>query len=157
MNLMLSGWGTSRGWRLWLSRSFFGILVLASLLAAWHWLLPASSPIHLILTRNALPAVPREHRPFTLDPSVVSAPWQEGYRIARERPALLERMACYCGCYWSLGHRNALDCFGDRHAEGCEVCLKIAQRAEELDRSGYTTEEIKRLIDREFSHGAERR
>ncbi len=143
--------------RRWLRDSLLVLIVLVSLLAAWHWVSPASSPLHLIFTRNALPAIPREHRPFTLDPATVSAPWQEGYRIAREQAALLERLACYCGCYLSLGHQNALDCFRDRHAEGCEVCLKIARRAEELEHSGYTMEEIKRLIDREFSGTRERR
>ncbi len=137
--------------RRWLRDVVLTLFVLASLLAGWHWLSPASSPVHYLLTTEVLPAIPREHRPATLDPARIPPPWKEGYRIARERPALLERLACYCGCYWSQGHQNALDCFSDRHAEGCPLCLRIAQRAEQLDRAGYSLEEIKRLTDREFS------
>lgn len=137
--------------RRWWRDSLLVLFVFASLLAGWYWLSPASSPIHYLFTTEALPAVPREPRPATLDPALIPPPWKEGYRIARERPEVLERLACYCGCYWSQGHQNALDCFRDRHAEGCPLCLRMAQRAEQLDRAGYSFEEIKRLTDREFS------
>ena len=75
----------------------------------------------------------------------------EGYRVARERPALLEKLPCYCGCYLTDGHQNNLDCFRDRHGETCEMCLAIALRAEQLEKSGYDVADIKTLIDRRFA------
>src|ERR1022692_298513 len=47
--------------------------------------------------------VPRVPRRPTLDPSVFSEPsTRMAYQIARDKPALLEKMACYCGCMKSI-------------------------------------------------------
>jgi hypothetical protein len=128
-----------------------GIFLLAMALATWHVLAPRWSPINAFFTRNALPAVPRSHRPSTLDPALFTGAAAEAYRIAFENPALLEALPCYCGCYFKDGHQNLLDCFRDRHAESCEHCQKIAQRADELARKGYAAEDIKPTLDREFA------
>jgi hypothetical protein len=65
-----------------------------------------------------LPAIPRRPRPATLSPALFRGKAAEAYRIAREVPELIERMACYCGCDRSHGHQNNLDCYVDRHAYG---------------------------------------
>lgn len=137
-----------RGWLLDLAI----FLVLAAVtLGTWHLLSPRSSPINYLLTPEALPALPHARRPETLDPALFTGKVAEGYRIARERPQLLERLACYCGCYLTDGHQNNLDCFRDRHGETCDMCLEIALQAEKLARAGYSVEDIKATLDRRFA------
>lgn len=130
-----------------------GIMLLpaAIALATWHVVAPRSSPINYFLTADALPAVPRPRRLPTLPPSLFSGRVAEGYRIAQQRPELLEQLPCYCGCYLTHGHQNNLDCFRDRHGEECDMCLEIAVRAERMEQKGYAAEDIKKVIDRQFA------
>jgi len=128
-----------------------GLAMAALALATWHFLAPRSSPINTVLTGEALPAVPRLQRPPTLDPAQFSGRAGETYRVARERPALLERLPCYCGCFTQQGHQNLLDCFADLHAAHCEMCQSIAIRAAALALRGYDAEDVKAIIDREFA------
>ena len=49
-------------------------------------------------------------------PSWVSAPGTppdsaKAYAFALERPDLLSKVPCYCGCGQEAGHKNNLDCF----------------------------------------------
>lgn len=127
------------------------LAMIAVVLATWHWIAPRSSPINYALTREALPAVPRVPRPSTLPAELFSGRAADGYRVAQERPELLERLPCYCGCYLSSGHANNLDCFRDRHSETCDVCVSIALESEKLARQGYSVEDIKAIIDRKFA------
>lgn len=129
----------------------FAVVLLTGGIGTWHVISPRSSPINYFLTPESLPAVPRGHRPPTLDPAQFTGRVAEGYRVARERPALLEKMPCYCGCYLTDGHQNNLDCFRDRHGESCEMCLAIALRAEDLEEAGYDAADIKKVIDRQFA------
>jgi len=65
-----------------------------------------------------LPAIPRRPRPRSLPPQNFIDPLiRKSYEVARDNPALLEQMPCYCGCYANPGHTNNLDCFVDRHGE----------------------------------------
>ena len=137
--------------RVWLLNGAIALLALALLLGTWHFLAPASSPLNYVLVKNAWPAVPHPVRPATLDPAQFTGRVAQGYRIAKERPELLERMPCYCGCYLTHGHLNALDCFRDRHGETCDMCLAIAIRAEQLAKRGYSVEDIKAMVDRAFA------
>ncbi len=127
------------------------LALLAVAIGTWHVVSPRSSPINYFLTPEALPAVPRARRPETLDSALFTGKAAEGYRIARERPALLERLPCYCGCYLTAGHQNNLDCFRDRHGETCDMCLEIALQAERLARAGYSAADIKAIVDRRFA------
>lgn len=135
------------------------LTLLAVAIGTWHLVSPQSSPINYLLTPEPLPAVPRARRPETLDPALFGGKVAEGYRIARERPALLERLPCYCGCYLTAGHQNNLDCFRDRHGETCDMCVQIALEAERLARAGYGAADIKAIVDRRFAprkgHGME--
>lgn len=137
-----------RGWLLDLG--IFALLA-AVVLGTWHFVSPRSSPINYLLTPDALPAVPHTRRPDTLDPALFTGRVAEGYRVARERPELLERLPCYCGCYLIDGHQNNLDCFRDRHGETCDMCLEIALQAEELAKAGYSVDDIKAIVDRRFA------
>jgi len=123
----------------------------AVVVATWHIVSPRSSPLNYLLTPESLPAVPHARRPNTLDPALFSGRVAEGYRIARERPELLERLPCYCGCYLTDGHQNNLDCFRDAHGETCDMCLSIAIEAEKMAQAGYSVEDIKAVIDRKFA------
>jgi hypothetical protein len=128
------------------------LLVLAAIvLGTWHLVSPRSSPLNCLFAKDPLPAVPHARRPDTLDPALFTGRSAEGYRIARQRPELLERLACYCGCYLTDGHQNHLDCFRDRHGETCDMCLQIALEAEKLARAGYGVEDIKAIVDRRFA------
>jgi hypothetical protein len=122
-------------------------------LATWHFVSPRTSPIDYLLLPEALPSVPRSQGPATLDPALFTGDVAEAYRVARDRPELLEQMPCYCGCYVTQGHQNLLDCFGDRHPETCPTCVAIALRAARLAKVGYSPADIKRLIDREYASG----
>lgn len=65
-----------------------------------------------------LPAIPRRPRPQALPPEQFTDPViRKSYEVARDNPALLEQMPCYCGCYANPGHTNNLDCFVDKHGE----------------------------------------
>jgi len=52
----------------------------------------------------------------------------KAYTFATEHPAILEQIACYCGC-GMLGHRFLRDCFihddgtYEEHASFCDVCV----------------------------------
>lgn len=65
-----------------------------------------------------LPAIPRRPRPQALPPEQFNDPViRKSYEVARDNPALLEQLPCYCGCYANPGHTNNLDCFVDKHGE----------------------------------------
>ncbi|MBI3405281.1 MAG: hypothetical protein HY046_07455 [Acidobacteria bacterium] len=147
----MSGTETPLRWKIRITNIgvYLGMAVL--LLTTWHLISPRSSPINYFLTAEALPAVPHDRRPETMDPATFTGKIAEAYRIARQRPALLEQMPCYCGCYTTFGHQNNLDCFKDRHSENCPICVEIAIRAEQLEKSGYSIADIKTLIDRRFA------
>jgi hypothetical protein len=141
-----------RSWRRKLLAHSAALLILfAVAIGTWHVVSPQSSPINYLLTPEALPAVPRAHRPETLDPALFTGKVAEAYRVAGQRPALLERLPCYCGCYLTAGHQNNLDCFRDRHGETCDMCLEIALEAERLARAGYGAADIKAIVDRRFA------
>jgi hypothetical protein len=128
-----------------------GAALVALTLVTWHWVAPRWSPLGCLLPIDAYPAIPRPTRPRTLDSAQFSGRIATAYRTAKERPALLERMPCYCGCYLTQGHQNNLDCFRDQRAAGDEMCVAIAQRARELEDDGYSVADVKALIDRAFA------
>ena len=66
--------------------------------------------------RMVLPARPQTPRPIIMDVSGnPNAEIRASYQAARDVPAVLENVACYCGCFGNSGHRNNLDCFKDSH------------------------------------------
>ncbi len=140
----------SRGRKLLLDAAVF-VVVSGLAVGTWHIISPRSSPINYLLTYQALPALPHKQRPHTLDPALFIGKVAEGYRIARERPELLENLPCYCGCYLTHAHQNNLDCFKDRHGDDCPMCLEIAIQGAEMARTGYSVEDIKSVIDRKFA------
>ena len=66
--------------------------------------------------RLVLPAWPQRPRPVTLNPQMFTeGVVRQSYQAAKDNPEVLERMACYCGCYSSSGHRSNLQCYADNH------------------------------------------
>jgi hypothetical protein len=60
---------------------------------------------------------PKTGFPKTLEPNLFKGKTKQAYQIAREIPAILAQMPCFCECD-VFGHENLLDCFIDLHGAG---------------------------------------
>lgn len=60
------------------------------------------------------------------------------YTIAREIPATLNRLYCWCACIEYHGHRSALACFEDTHGSQCDACMRTAEIAWDMVKRGVT-------------------
>ena len=60
------------------------------------------------------PAPRRETRP-TLDPAGFTGKAALAYQVAREIPAVLDQLQCYCACRSQYGHVSLLSCYVDGH------------------------------------------
>ena len=60
---------------------------------------------------------PKTGLPKTLDPNLFKGETKRAYQIAREIPAILAQIPCFCECD-VFGHENLLDCFIDLHGAG---------------------------------------
>lgn len=93
-----------------------------------------------------------ERRP-TLDPLLFpkgpDPAVRRGYEIARQYPATLDRIHCFCECQESpaFRHKTLLTCFVDRHAAGCGICLREAELAARLKEKGLSDAEIERTVE----------
>jgi Protein of unknown function with PCYCGC motif len=89
----------------------------------------------------------------TLDPLSVEPFAQPGYKIAREKPALLTQLPCFCYCD-RMGHTSLYTCFETNHAEQCEICLREAVEADQMDRQGMSPAEIRaNIVERHHPRG----
>jgi len=79
----------------------------------------------------------------TLDPELFKGKVRTAYQIARDNPAMLAQLHCYCGCDKEYGHRNLLDCFRDSHSSRCEICLGEALEADRLANQSTPVEQIR--------------
>ncbi len=97
-----------------------------------------------------------QHREF---PSFVynSAQTLRAYRAALQIPEMLPLMPCYCNCGEAHGHTSLRDCFFNEdgsyndHAAFCEICDMEAIDILEWQTEGRSAEEIRELIDTEYS------
>ena len=81
----------------------------------------------------------REDASAVLDPRRFSQPKvRHGYWVATQIPALLNQLYCWCGCENRGVHRSNLQCFEDRMAEDCPVCLGTAEIAYDMSRKGIS-------------------
>lgn len=55
-----------------------------------------------------------ERRP-TLESTTFTGKARRAYEVARQMPAVLDRLKCYCRCD-PYGHRTLLSCYTDNHA-----------------------------------------
>jgi len=75
-------------------------------------LLPATP---VLSSGTAGPAVARRETRPTLGPRFVGKA-ARAHQVAREIPAVLDQLYCYCGCDQHLGHKSLLSCYTDGHA-----------------------------------------
>lgn len=93
-----------------------------------------------------------ERRP-TLDPARFASGFEpevrQGYAIARQYPATLDKLHCFCECAESpmFRHKTLLTCFTDMHAAGCGICLSEARLAAQLKDRGVSDAEIKNTVE----------
>ena len=66
-------------------------------------------------SRAAAAAALRETRP-TLDPARFVGKARVSHQVARDIPAVLDQLYCYCACDKHLGHKSLLSCYTDNHA-----------------------------------------
>ena len=88
------------------------------------------------------------------DPATVLPAAQSSYVVAQNKPKLLAQMPCFCYCD-RFGHGSLHDCFVTNHAESCDICMKEALHADQLDKQGMSPSEIRELIVAQYHPRAE--
>jgi Protein of unknown function with PCYCGC motif len=90
--------------------------------------------------------------PITLDPNEFAGEAHDAFQIARQQPRLLVQLHCYCGCDKTLGHKSLLDCYRDRHAAGCPICIGEAKDASQMEKRGESIDEIRDALRARYEH-----
>lgn len=89
-----------------------------------------------------------------LDPAGFSDDQQRhAYMAAREIPAVLNQLYCWCHCREStiFHHRSLLECFESDHGSQCSICMGEATLAYDLVKRGVTdVRQIQDAIDTQF-------
>jgi uncharacterized protein with PCYCGC motif len=83
-----------------------------------------------------------------LDPARFSDDQQRhAYTAAREIPAVLNQLYCWCHCREStmFHHRALLECFESDHASQCSICMGEATLASDMVKRGIT--DVRRIQD----------
>ena len=97
-------------------------------------------PVHYDRAGDAMPF------PATLAPaSFKQTEVREAYQTAKEIPEVLAQQPCYCYCQ-RKGHRSLLDCFKTDHAASCNICVKEALLAGQMQRQQKSTQQIRTAI-----------
>jgi hypothetical protein len=85
---------------------------------------------------------------FVLDPArFADSRQREAYAAARQVPAVLNQLYCWCGCKENprTHHRALLECFESEHGSGCDICMGEAMIAKSLVEQGVT--DVRRIQD----------
>ena len=89
-----------------------------------------------------------------LDPASFSDDQQRhAYMAAREIPAMLNQLYCWCHCRENMifHHRSLLECFESDHASQCGICMGEAMLAHTMVKQGITdVRQIQDAIDARF-------
>ena len=100
-------------------------------------------------------ATGRSDASFVLDPTRFADRRQrEAYAAARQIPAMLNQLYCWCGCKENPAthHRSLLECFESEHASRCDICIGEATIAKSLVERGITdVRSIQDQIDVSFA------
>jgi hypothetical protein len=74
------------------------------------------------------------------------------YEAARQYPATLDRLHCFCECQESMTHRHKtlLTCFTTTHAAGCGICIREALLAKELKDKGMPDDQVENTVESIF-------
>ena len=90
--------------------------------------------------------------PATLPATQFFGKAREAYVVAKEIPATLAQLPCYCECDRGYGHKSLHTCFVDDHASHCAVCVDEALLAYKLQREEkLTPEQVRARIIEKFS------
>ncbi len=90
-----------------------------------------------------------ESRP-TLSPAKFTGNVARAYEIAKQNPALIDSMYCYCNCKETIGHKSLLSCYADSHAVSCGICQDQAFFALSQYKSGKDIIEVRKAVDAKF-------
>lgn len=96
-------------------------------------------PAHFENPDEAEPLAP------TLDPATVADHARAAYQVALKKPRLLAQLPCFCYCD-RFGHKSLHDCYAGHHAEECDICMREAIEADQMDAQGMTPKEIRDAI-----------
>lgn len=77
---------------------------------------------------------------------------REAYAAAKEIPATLAQLPCYCYCDRAFGHKSLHTCFVDDHASQCAVCVDEALLAYRLQKEEKKTpEQVRQIIIEKYA------
>jgi hypothetical protein len=88
----------------------------------------ARVPAHYEDAASAQPLKP------TLDPQQFFGKTREAYQVAREIPATLAQLPCYCYCDQGFGHKSLHSCYESDHSSHCATCVDEALLAYQLEK-----------------------
>ena len=88
----------------------------------------------------------------TLAPDKFIGKTRDAYRVAKQIPATLAQLPCYCECDRGYGHKSLHSCFEDDHASHCVVCVDEALLAYQLQtQNKMTPEQVRQKIIEKYS------
>ncbi|MEP6635413.1 MAG: CYCXC family (seleno)protein [Acidobacteriota bacterium] len=91
---------------------------------------------------------------LTLNPAQFVGKPRDAYQAAREIPATLAQLPCYCECDKTFRHKSLQTCFVDDHASHCAVCVDEALLAYRLQKElNKTPEQVREIIIEKYSAG----
>jgi hypothetical protein len=70
----------------------------------------------------------------TLDPERFTGLTRDAYRAVRQIPVTIAQLPCFCHCDEGFGHKSLYSCFEDEHAAHCDVCVREALLALNLEK-----------------------
>ena len=77
---------------------------------------------------------------------------REAYKVAKDIPATLAQLPCYCECDRGFGHKSLHSCFEDDHASHCAVCVDEALLAYQLQtKQKMTPDHVREYIIEKYS------
>ena len=90
----------------------------------------------------------------TLAPERFIGKTRDAYKVAKQIPATLAQLPCYCECDRGFGHKSLHSCFEDEHASHCAVCVDEALLAYQLQtQQKMTAEQVRQRIIEKYSEG----
>ena len=76
---------------------------------------------------------------------------KKAYQVAREIPATLAQLPCFCYCDKGFGHKSLHSCYEDDHSAGCSTCIDEALMAYNLQiEQGQSVAQVRNTIIARF-------
>src|SRR4030095_4046680 len=115
----------------------------------------SSSPTPLHQSHERRPARVPAYQPTavaadlgpTLAPEQFIGKTRDASKVAKQIPATLAQLPCYCECDRGFGHKSLPSCFEDEHASHCAICVDEALLAYQLQtREKMSPEQVRQRI-----------